>query len=44
MELTGLKPSRELGVIIKELDEAIAVGEIRTKEEAKKWVLRQLKL
>ena len=38
MELTGLKPSQELGDIIKELDEAIAVGEVKTKDEAKKWV------
>ena len=38
MKLTGLKPSRELGDLIKELDEAIAIGEIKTKEEAKNWI------
>ena len=38
MELTGLKPSKKLGDIIKELDETIAVGEIKTKDEAIKWV------
>lgn len=38
MKITGLKPSKELGIIILELDEAIAVGEIRTKEDATEWV------
>ena len=38
MELTSLKPSPQLGKIIKELDEAIAVGEVKTKEDAKKWI------
>lgn len=42
MKITGLKPSKELGDIIKELDEAIAVGEIKTKEDARKWVERKL--
>ena len=42
MELTGLKPGRYLGDIIKELDEAIAVGEIKTKNEAQSWVLRAI--
>lgn len=41
MKLTGLQPSPKLGEIIKELDEAIAVGEIKTKEEAKEWVLKK---
>ena len=38
MKITGLKPSRELGDLIKELDELIAIGEIKTKEEAVEWV------
>ncbi len=42
MNLTGLKPSRELGDLMKELDEAIAVGEIKTKEEAILWVKEKL--
>lgn len=42
MELTGLGPAPKLGEIIKELDEAIAVGEINSKEEAKKWVMKYL--
>lgn len=40
MKLTGLSPSPKLGEIIKELDEAIAVGEVKTKEEAINWVRR----
>lgn len=43
MKLTGLKPSPKLGIIVKDLDEAIAIGEVKTKEEAKSWVLKQLK-
>ncbi|MBI3591473.1 MAG: HD domain-containing protein [Candidatus Melainabacteria bacterium] len=43
MKLTGLKPSPILGQVMKELDEAIAVGEIKTKEEAKNWVLLRCK-
>lgn len=43
MELTGLKPTPKLGEIVKELDEAIAIGEVSTKEEAKKWVKNKLK-
>ena len=38
MEITGMKPSPTLGILMKELDEAIAVGEVKTKEEAIKWV------
>ena len=40
MALTSLKPSRELGVLVKELDEAIALGEVKTKDEAREWVLK----
>ncbi len=43
MKLTGLPASKALGDLIKELDEMIAVGEIKTKEEASQWVLRKLK-
>ena len=43
MELTGLKPTPKLGEIVKDLDEAIAVGEVMTKEDAKKWVKNKLK-
>lgn len=43
IKLTNLKPSPKLGEIIKELDEAIAVGEIKTKEEAKHWIMKNLK-
>ena len=39
MKITGLKPSPKLGELIKELDEMIAIGEIKTKEDAKSWVL-----
>ena len=42
MQLTGLKPCRELGELIKELDETIAVGEVKTKEEAIGWVKARL--
>lgn len=42
MKITGLKPSPELGKIIKELDEAIGVGDIKTKEEAIKFVKEHL--
>ena len=42
MKLTGLKPSPILGQIMKELDEAIAVGEIKTKKDAEEWVLERL--
>lgn len=38
MQLTGMKPSKKLGDIIKELDEVIGIGEITTKEEAKNWI------
>ena len=38
MSLTGLKSGPKLGDLIKELDELIAVGEIKTKEEAVEWV------
>lgn len=43
MELTGLKPSPKLGDIIKELDEVIAIGEIKTKSDAVSWVKEKLK-
>ena len=43
MKLTGLPASKALGDLIKELDEMIAVGKIKTKEEASQWVLRKLK-
>ena len=39
MKLTGLKPSCQLGDLIKNLDELIATGEITTKEDAVKWAL-----
>ena len=42
MILTGLKPSQELGQIIKELDEAIALKEVKTKDDAKNWVLSKV--
>lgn len=42
MKITGLKPSPKLGEIIEKLDEAIAIGEIRTKDEARDWVLKKL--
>ena len=38
MKLTGLKPSKELGELMKSLDEAIGIGEVKTKEEALEWV------
>ena len=38
MKLTGLQPSPRLGNLIDELNEAIAVGEVKTKEEAIEWV------
>ncbi|MBI2996668.1 MAG: HD domain-containing protein [Candidatus Melainabacteria bacterium] len=38
INLTGLKPGPRLGALIKELDEAIGVGEVKTKEDAIKWV------
>ncbi len=41
MKLTGLKPSPELGQIMKDLDEAIGVGEVKTKDEAITWVLNK---
>lgn len=41
MSLTGLQPSRELGALMKELDEAISLGEVKTKEEAKAWIKTQ---
>jgi len=41
MKLTGLPASKALGDLIKELDELIAVGEIKTKEEAKIWLLNK---
>lgn len=40
MKLTGLPASKALGDLIKELDEAISVGEIKTKEEAVGWIER----
>ena len=40
IEITGLEPSPKLGEIVSKLDEAIAIGEVKTKEEAKKWVLK----
>lgn len=42
MKITGMEPSRKLGDLMKELDEAIAVGEIKTKEEAASWVIKKL--
>ena len=42
MKITGLKPSKVLGDLIKELDEMIAVGEIKTKEEAIQWVKQKI--
>lgn len=42
MKITGIEPSRKLGDLMKELDEAISVGEIKTKEEALKWVIKKL--
>lgn len=44
MQLTGLKPSPMLGKLIKELDEAIAIGEVKTKEDAKEFIFCKLKL
>lgn len=41
MKITGIKPSKELGELMKELDEAISVGEIKTKEEAIQWVTKK---
>ena len=41
MSLTGLKPGPKLGELMKELDELIAIGEIKTKEEAVEWVKRE---
>ena len=43
MKLTGMKPSKKLGDIIKELDESIAVGEILTKDDAIKWIMTRVK-
>ncbi len=43
MELTGMKPCKKLGDILKEVDEAIALGEIKTKDEAMEWVKEKLK-
>ena len=42
MELTGIKPGKKLGDILKEVDEAIAIGEIKTKDEAREWVLKKM--
>ena len=41
MKITGIKPSKELGDLMKELDEAISVGEIKTKEEAIQWITKK---
>ncbi len=38
MEITGVKPSKKLGELIEALDEAISVGEIKTKDEAISWI------
>lgn len=38
MTVTGIKPGPELGRLIKELDEEIGVGVIKTKDEAIRWV------
>ncbi len=43
MKITGMPASKALGDLIKELDELVAVGEIKTKEEAVEWVLGRLK-
>ena len=43
MSMTGLKPTPELGLIMKELDELISIGEITSKEEAQDWVLKKVK-
>ncbi len=43
MSITGLKPSPKLGSLMKELDEAIALREITTKDGAQKWVLDRIK-
>lgn len=42
MKITGLKPSPEIGLILKDLDEAIAVGEIKTKEQAIHWLKEKI--
>jgi len=42
MQITGLKPSPIIGQILIELDEAIAVGEVSSKDEAKDWILKKL--
>jgi len=44
MEITGIKPSKKLGDLIKDLDEAISLGEVKTKEEAVSWVLEKSNL
>lgn len=38
MNITGIKPGPELGRLIKELDEEIGIGVVKTKEEALEWV------
>ncbi|MBI3947941.1 MAG: HD domain-containing protein [Armatimonadetes bacterium] len=42
MRATGLKPGRELGELLEALEEAVAVGEVRSREEAiafaERWV------
>lgn len=43
MKITGLKPTKELGMIIQEMDEAIALHEINTKEEAVSWIIKKIK-
>ena len=43
MKLTGLNPSPKLGELIDGLNEVIAIGEIRTKEEAQDWILAKLR-
>lgn len=43
MNITGLKPSRNLGILIKSLDEEVFLGNIITKEDAVKWVKNQIK-
>ena len=40
MKLTSLKPSPILGQLMKDLDEAIAIGEVKTKDEATAWVIK----
>ncbi|HAK41014.1 MAG TPA: hypothetical protein DCM24_04300 [Synergistaceae bacterium] len=38
MALTGLESGPEIGRIMEDLDEAVALGEIRSREDALKWV------